>query len=259
MNVSLNPRRIGILMRHDIQTNVKNLLSAAGSIATIVIVLFLLTSWTSDPGDTMSTFHDSLFLNFLLIGGFIVSSAVFAPMHEPTKGIHYMMLPGSTEEKYLARLLLTSVGWTILILVVYTAATVVATVIATPIFRSTPGVFLPIGRDIWLGVAGYLVSQSLFLFGSIYFKKAAFFKTVLVAWLTVMVLGIVYLVTARIAFAEAFVGLFEAVNFEEVFTVTPQAESLVYGLQTVGRILGWVVMPVFFWTVGLLRLRETEV
>lgn len=259
MNTTLNPRRIGILMRHDIQTNMKSLLSAAGTIASIVVVLFILASWTSDPGESLTDFHGSLFLNFLLIGGYVVSSVAFTQMHEPTKGIHYMMLPGSTVEKYLARLLLTSIGWSALVLVVYTAATVVATAIATPIFSQTPGVFLPIGREVWSGVASYLVSQSIFLFGSIYFKKTAFFKTVLVVWATAMVLGLVYALAARIAFAPAFVGLFEAQNFESVFQMNPATEQLLDTLGTVGRVAGWAVTPLFFWTVGLLRLRETEV
>lgn len=259
MKITLNPRRIGALMRHDLQTNLKSLLSAMGTIASIAIVLFVITSWTSDPGDSMREFHPSLFLNFLLIGGYVVSSVAFTQMHEPTKGIHYMMLPGSTTEKYVARLLLTSVGWTVVTIVVYTAATVVAAAIATPIFDRTPGVFLPVGRELWRGIASYLVTQSVFLFGSIYFKKAAFFKTVLVAWASGIAIGVVYVAAGRIAFAQAFTGLFEAVNIENVFRLTPQSESLLDGLSTVGRVLGWVVMPIFFWTVGLLRLRETEV
>jgi hypothetical protein len=259
MKMELNPPRIGILMRHDLQMNMKSLLSAAGTIAVIVFVAFVIASWTADGAADLADFHPSLFLNVLLIGGLVVSSVAFSQMHEPTKGMHYVMLPGSTIEKYLARLLLTSVGWTVLAIVVYTASTLVAAAVAMPIFGETPGVFLPLGVDIWRGIAIYLVTQSIFLFGSIYFKKVAFLKTTLSLWLIAFVLGLVYATAARIAFADAFVGFLEAEDFESVYQVNANLESLVDTLSVVGRILWWTVTPLFFWIVGVLRLKETEV
>ncbi len=260
--LTLSPARVATLMRHDIVTQSKSVLTGFGALAGVVIALFLIASATGGGND----FHTSLFINILVIGGFVVSSTAFSELNDPKTGIHYLMLPGSSLEKYVAKLLLTSIGWTVSVVVLYILATVVGTLLGGLFFATTPGVFLPSSRTIWVSIAGYLVSQSIFLFGSIYFRKVAFLKTALSAIVVAFSLGIVFVLATRIVFAPVFTGFFElapqysgsnpmvALNLD-----TSRGQALVRGLEAAGDVLTWIVAPVFFWVAGVLRLRETEV
>lgn len=260
--LTLSPRRVGILMRHDIVTQSKNILTGFATLAGVVIALFLIASASGGGAE----FHASLFMNILVIGGFVVSSTAFSELNDQKTGIHYLMLPGSTLEKYVAKLLLTSIGWTVSVLVLYILATVVGTLLGGLFFATTPGVFLPASRTIWTTIASYLVAQSIFLFGSIYFRKVAFLKTALTAIVVAFSLGIVFVLAARLIFAPVFTGFFEmapqytgsnpmvALNLDSA-----RGQALVRGLEAAGDVLTWIVTPIFFWVAGVLRLRETEV
>lgn len=260
--LTLSPRRVGILMRHDIVTQSKSIITGFATLAGIVLALFLIASVSGSSDD----FHTSLFINILVIGGFVVSSTAFSELSDPKTGIHYLMLPGSTLEKYVAKLILTSIGWTVSVLVLYIFASVVGTLLGGLFFATTPGVFLPATRTIWVSIAGYLVAQSVFLFGSIYFRKVAFLKTALSAIVIAISLGVVFVFATRIVFAPVFTGFFEiapqysgsdpmvALNLD-----TARGRALMRGMEAAGDVLTWIVTPVFFWVAGVLRLRETEV
>ena len=260
--LTLSPRRVGILMRHDIVRQSKSIVTGFATLAGIVIGLFLIAS-ASGGGDE---FHTSLFVNILVIGGFVVSSTAFSELSDPKTGIHYLMLPGSTLEKYVAKLLLTSIGWTVSVLVLYVLASVVGTLLGGLFFATTPGVFLPASRAIWVSIAGYLVAQSVFLFGSIYFRKVALLKTALAAIVVAFSLGIVWVFATRLAFAPLFTGFFELAphysgsNPMAALDLDPaRAQALARGIEAAGDVLTWIVTPILFWVVGILRLRETEV
>ncbi|MFW5683863.1 MAG: hypothetical protein ACOC1I_03345 [Spirochaetota bacterium] len=250
--------RLWLLMRHDLVTQRKSLTSTALAIAGISFGLFLIASATGG-GELL---HVQLYRNILLVGGFIASSVAFSELLDGKTATHYMMLPGSTLEKYLAKLLLTSLGWVAASIVVYMAATTLGTLVAGLFFAENPGVFLPVGRDVWNAVAVYLVTQQIFLFGSIYFRKVAFFKTVAGIVGVAIALGIVYLIVARVLFAPLFIGLFETGDVEAYLEQSgfdqTAAQSFINTLGRVGDVFYWVVSPIFFWIMGVLRLRETE-
>ena len=258
-NKLLSPQRLGALLRHDIVAQKKTILSGGGAIAGAVIVLTLLAS--AIEGDASTTgFHSTLFSNILFIGGYITTSLVFADLHKSSEGIRYLMIPGSTLEKLIARLVITSVGYTVFVGIVYTAASAIGAGLGQLIFSGSPGVFLHNNAEVWEAIGQYLVTQSAFLFGSIYFKKSAFLKTVLTFGAVGFGLGIVYLLTARVLFAPAFTGFLTITGTLEDYFPDPR------GLQRIAEVIGsledvmvYVVGPLFFWIVSYLRLRETEV
>ncbi|MFW6312463.1 MAG: hypothetical protein ACOC2N_01090 [Spirochaetota bacterium] len=263
MNLAVSPQRVGLLMRHDLATQRKSLTTAFITLAGVTFGLFMFAAATAGGAG----FHESVFANILFIGGYVVSSTAFAELHDPKSGVHYLMLPGSSLEKYLARLLLTSIGWTLAVLVGYIVMTGLSAAVAGIFFDTHPGVFLPARRAIWGGIGTYLVTQSIFLFGSIYFRKVAFLRTALSTIVVAISLGLIYLVAIRVFFAPAFIGAFETVGGVEQMITGPNGvgitefalESVVPVFETLQRILLWVVTPVFFWIAGVLRLRETEV
>jgi len=261
--LTLSPRRVGLLIRHDLASQRKSLTTGFLVIAGVAFGIFLLASATGGRSAVLA----NTFVNILLIGGYVTSSVAFSELHDPKTGTHYMMLPGSTLEKYTAKLLVTSVGWTVAVIVVFAVGTVLGYLVSLVFFAENPGVYLPASRGVWISIATYLVTQSIFLFGSIYFRKVAFLRTALSVFVVAISLGIIYLVAIRIFFAPAFVGTFETVRGVEQMITGPNGvsltdfavESIFPVLETLQRILLWVVTPVFFWVAGVIRLRETEV
>jgi hypothetical protein len=173
------------------------------------------------------------------------------------------MLPGSALEKFAAKLLLTSVGWAAAVTVMTAVATALGAGIASVFFSVNPGIIVPLDREQWMIIATYLVSQSVFLFGSIYFRKTAFLKTALSVIAAAFVFALIWILAVRIYYAPMLIELFGGSDFQSVkienVQLTPRGVAFLSRLEVAGKVLSWAVVPLFFWTVGLFRLRETEV
>lgn len=254
--ITLQPRRTWLLMRNDVSVaRTPGIMLAAASGATLV--LYVLTAWGGgSPG-----FHQPVYPILLIILGYILSSFAFSEIHDARTGAYALSSPGSTMEKYVARVLLTSVGWTVAATLAYMATTALGAGIAQLIFGESHGVFVPAGRAVWELIGGYLVSQSIFVFGSIYFKKAAFLKTVLAATIISIIFGVFFIVAFRAVYWNAFAGFWptEAEMNSVMEAARPFAEWIGRAGARISDVVSWVVVPAFFWGVGYVRLRETEV
>jgi hypothetical protein len=243
-------------MRNDVSVaRTPAIMLAAASGATLI--LYVLTAW----GAGSPTFHEVVYPILLVVLGYILSSFAFSDIHEPRTGAYALTAPGSTLEKYVAKVLLTSVGWAIAVTLVYMATTALGAGLARLIFGHSHGIFVPRGRGMWELIAGYLVSQSIFVLGSVYFKKAAFLKTVLAA----TVIGIIFAVFFTFAFRVIYWGEFARFwpSEAEMNAVARAAQPVIEWFARVGTritdIARWTVVPIFFWVAGYVRLRETEV
>jgi hypothetical protein len=135
------------------------------------------------------------FQNLLFLGGFIVTSLAFREVWQNGSGIAYLMLPGSLFEKFLVKLLMTSIGFAVGTLVFMSAAGAVSETLDRLLFGAGHGFFNPFTPAVLQAVVRYLVLQSFFLLGSIWFRKLAFVKTVL----SIVVFGIALAIVATIA------------------------------------------------------------
>jgi len=255
-------RRVGLLMRDYLAMQRKSLITGFAAIAGIGFGAFLIASASGGDSQVLRT----MFLNILLIGGYVSASVSFTDLHDGKSGVHYLMLPGSSLEKYVSRLVLTSIGWVAATIATFVAATSLGALVSGLFFETRPEVFLPTGRALWISIATFLVTQPVFLFGSIYFRKVAFLKTALSAMAVAFSLAVVYLLAARLLFAPAFTGFFEtAADAGEILmrdgrTMEEFAVATLLPVMTrVQQSLTWVLVPVFFLVAGVLRLRETEV
>jgi hypothetical protein len=82
---------------------------------------------------------------------------------------------------------------------------VVSKGINTLVFGTSHGFFNPFNLTVLKAVGFYLITQSVYLLGSIWFRKLAFVKTVL--WVSVFAIGIIVVaaVLGRIVLADHFV------------------------------------------------------
>jgi hypothetical protein len=205
-----DPQRFGQLLLRDLSGGYRGILIAMAAVAGTVIILSALTMLGMAMGPRVRysgnpVFHYSFFVQLLFFGGFIITSLAFREARQNGSAIFYLTLPASPFEKLASKLLATSVGFALGSLVFYTATAAVSEGINRLIFGTSHGFFNPFDPIILKAVAIYLLTQSVYLLGSIWFRKLAFVKTVL--WVSLIAIGIVVVsaVVARIVLSDHFV------------------------------------------------------
>jgi hypothetical protein len=274
-----NPRRFGQLLLRDVAGGYRGWLIAAAAVAGTVIVLSALTVLGISRGENIrfngaSNFHVGFYIQLLLLGGFISTSFAFREVRQNGAGIFYMTLPASQFEKLASKLLVSSVGYVLGSLVFYTATAAVSEGINRLIFGAGHGFFNPFDPTILRAAGMYLLAQSIFLLGSIWFKKLAFVRTVL--WLSVFAIGavVVTAVAARIILAGHFVPSMVQAGAERIggwslnlgndFLMSrfgpgsPGSTGLTI-FKTIAEVLLFGALAPVCWLAAYFRLRETEV
>jgi hypothetical protein len=252
--------RLGRLLRRDFSAGYKSVFIAMAAVGGFI----LLVSVVSALGRELGPMHIQLYIPLLFIGGYIVTSLTFKELHLNGQSVFYLTLPGSALEKYLSKLLVTSVGYAFGSLFFYTAVSSAAEGINRLIFGYGHPFFNPFDRIVLIAVAVYLVTQAIFLVGSVYFRKLAFIKTNLYIWLFGIVVAVLvgvlgwilfrnYAVGHRIELEPYFQRLGESGDLEAI--LAPQAEKF----WIAAKVLFWGAMAPVCWVISYLRLRETEV
>jgi hypothetical protein len=253
-------RRLALLLRRDFSTGYKSVIIAMAAVGGFVFLVSVVTAFNRGLGPI----HNQMYYPLLLIGGYIVTSLSFKELHLNGQSIFYLTLPGSSFEKYLSKLLVTSVGYAFGSLFFYTAVSSAAEGINRLIFGYGHPFFNPFERATLILVAVYLVTQAVFLVGSVYFRKLAFIKTNLYIWLFGIVVVILVAVIGWLIFRDYAIGnrieldpYFQRLGESgEMQTVLgPMAEKFLQA----GKVLFWAVMAPVCWVISYLRLRETEV
>jgi hypothetical protein len=191
----------------------------------------------------------------------VVSSLSFSDIHDERKGMFYLSLPGSTLEKFVSRLVQTSIVWSLVVCVVYFVASLIGAGISELLFGGSHGGYFPFSASDWKTVADYLVAQSVFLFGSIYFRKAAFIKTVLAGMILALAYGLYLMIVGRIVFTSEFAAFLPTDNEMNALieTIGENIHRWDSWVRIVDPIVTYAVIPIFFWVAGFFRLRESEV
>jgi hypothetical protein len=259
----LEPRRLGLLFKRDFLIGYRGILITMAASAGFIMLVSVL----ANLGRSSQFVHMQLFMPLMYIGGFVFTSLAFRELHQGEQSYFYLNLPASSLEKLISKLLVTSVGYAIGALVFYSLVSLLSEGVNRLIFGYGHPLFNPVSREVLFSVAVYLVTQSIFLLGSVYFRKLAFLKTV-IAW-NVFAIGTAILVglTTWLIFRGVYLedGLLrpEARAALESLAETGRFEAL---LEDIGRgfwltlkILFWGVLAPVCWIITYFRLRETEV
>ncbi len=256
-------KRLTLLIKRDFLTGYRGVLIAMASVAGLVILISALSNIGRENGN----FHTGLFTALLIVGGCIVTSLAFREIHQGERSYFYLTLPGSSFEKFLSKLLVTSIGYVVGTLVFYSLVALASEGINHLIFGYTHPLFNPFTVEVLRIAALYLVIQAIFLTGSAYFKKLAFLKTVLIWNLFIIGTALTAGFTAWLIFrGDYLVG----------GMVKPEIEILLNRLNYTGtidvffvkvgggfwlalKILFWAVLAPVCWLISYFRLTETEV
>jgi hypothetical protein len=208
MNVStlpgvFNGRRFSRLFLRELAYGWRSILIAMAAVAGGIIVVSAvgalgMSAGGAAEGTVRGNGYFGFFQGLLFLGGFITTSLAFREVWQNGSGIAYLTLPGSVFEKFVVKLLATSVGYAAGTIVFMSAAAAVSEALDRLVFGVGHGFFNPFTPAALQAVVRYLVLQSFFLLGSIWFRKLAFVRTVLWIVLFGAALGIVALVALRI-------------------------------------------------------------
>ena len=268
-------RRFGQILFRELAGGYRSILIAMAAVAGTVIVLSVLTTLGISQGSGMTTaqtggFYAGFFVQVLFLGGFIITSLAFREVQQNGAGIFYMTLPSSLLEKFVSKLLVTSVGYAVGSLVFYTIVAAAGEGINLLIFGFGHGLFNPLELPVLRAVGIYMITQSVFLLGSIWFRKLSLVKTVL--WLAIFALGVAAIaaVTARLVLADHFVWrLAQSGRGAWSMDLSSAYLSSRFGMgspgytgamvfATIGRVMFYLLAPVC-WLAGYFKLGEVEV
>lgn len=255
-------KRMALLFRRDLAANYRTILIAASVVAALVLVSSLLAGWQHGAGKP----HQIFYFQVLFIGGYLVSSRTFREIHDTQKSYAYVLLPASTLEKFSQRLLSTSLVYTLGTLTAYLAVAGLCELLNKLLFGFSLPLFNPFNRVTLLILAGYLVSQSVFVLGSVYFRKTAFLKTLLTLFLLGVLLGVLAYLGLVLLLPDYFDGLKPSDDLNLYFEYMERQGwqgggviGVFRAAAVAARIFFWGLLAPLCWVLSYRRFRRVEV
>jgi len=210
-------------------------------------------------------------LSFAIWTCIIRTGKFFREIHSPTNRINYFMIPATQIEKFVVSLLYSVVYFWIMMLVVYVIGNILGTffnnllanigllsnllgfshhdlswVIFDPIQYGNANAFFAV-------CVAILVLQSIFLLGSVYFKKGYLFKT----FLTLVALGFFIALISIVETKYFFANSIDTHSIGNELNL--QLKETVMGpVKVISSIFFYLLAP-YLWLVSYIRLTEKEV
>lgn len=202
---------------------------------------------------------------FITISGFIFASRMFNSFGYTPGGMHYLLIPATHLEKLVTGILLSVFYFLICILACYFVGGTLGTHLGNLIFGTDNSIHFQLFEnqsmmdseykniaEIVNMFVSFVIVQSIFLLGSVYFKKNIIGKTML----AIIGLGVVLVILEVILFKLNFdVTNLKSQNIN-IQLLNP--ESMFPGSDIVGEIIKYATAP-FLWVVSYFRLTEKEV
>ena len=254
----ISPRRLFSLLKRDILSNINTTLITFGAVTAVIYLISAITAYNSAPSGQL---YFTLFTNLLFAGGLIVTSMIFKEMHRKETAQNYLLLPASNFEKFFSRLLISTVGFAMITVIGITAISYLSEGVNTLIFKRHNVLFNPFSKMVWTLMAHYMVAQSIFFLGAVFFRKYHFIKTINVIFLIQISVSIIAALFVRIVYFDLFDGFFRIGNTSLLFQwekLSLDASSFT-GLLNTLKILYWLVPAPLFWTIAYFRIKEVEV
>jgi len=253
-----NPSRFFLLIRNQLflDRSIFYFLISAGA---ILILFSIFEIMSKVHGMTYQPYYRF----FLFIGGISLTGRIFKGLHDEVKGSAWLTLPASIFEKFMSRLILLTVIYPLALMAVIFLISLISAGLHVALIGSSHGIFNPFDKSVLLGTAGYIVLQSPFFLGAIYFKKNPLAQTILaIAGYSILLVLIAH-VFSMIIYPQN-PGNFNYVpNMGEMIMwitgiITHDyrpSYSIIYWVQL---IFFWCVIAPACWVTGYFRLKEKE-
>ena len=257
MNQILDIKRLGYLARRDFLSGWRGIAVASGAVAGVMFLLVIIGTLFNGQN---SMDYTSYLTNTLIIWGSISASMAFTSLHDKTRNETYLMLPASSVEKTLIRLLSVSVATLVYIIVMLSLASIFSEAVIAIVFHTKFSPLNPFQGMIFKTLGYVVILQSVFFLGAAWFKKAHFIKTVLTLILLSIAIGILSAVIFRLFFTSYFEGFFTpgVMHFDMSNLMESQFPSLMNTIQVIGKVFLYGLIAPFCWVIAWLRVKETQ-
>ncbi len=179
----LNFNRLNLMIRRQYALSAKSwrigfIASVGINFAISLLILFA----SSNPATALQSLKVSLLITLVILGLVFISTS-FKELQDSQNAVSYLTLPASIFEKHLTAWLFTFPFYLILSTIVYELTYLLLSV-TTSVFYGTSISMVPVFTDDTLTflLVAFIV-HSIFFLGAAWFKKIAFFKTLLVLFI----------------------------------------------------------------------------
>ncbi len=224
---------------------------------TVVIVMLVNILMGSASGNIYAIYQSkygiliNFYYIFLYIIGFKIASTAFYETRRRDEKSAYLLLPSSMLEKYLSRLIMTTVIFFIKYTIAFYIGWVLGSVVNFWLF-CLPLFFLNLYvPGFWNIIAVFVTLQSFFFLGGIYFRKFPIIKTVASIFFITVIISII------LFFSSLFFKIAGSVlsgNFD-INYVSRNFLIIRYGYIGLFNVL----IPIICWLIGYYKLKETSI
>ena len=276
VNNTLNAGRFGAYFKKHLVDNYRFYLMSIVVLTGLILLLLIFVGLTETH---FSRYSDLLpfYLVGLYISGLIFTSISFNELGNKPRGIDYLLLPASHLEKFLTTLLITTIGF----LLVYHLAFFLAVQVLDTIVRIRYGAIMENDltkfseKDIWQwNYYIWVIAQSLFLLGAVYFHKYSLIKTVFFFFVFVLSLYLVNALFVQFFFHKQMADWRAHFPFVGVNIELPQQPAvngdtgthyrfvllmIPENMQNVLLFMVKYLLAPMLWTIAYFRLRDKEI
>jgi len=261
-NAFINLKRFHLLLKRDFYTQGKSYILGLGAIFCILFIVNV----ASIASYKYWNFHLVFYPLTLLIGGLIFTSLSFNELSQQQSHISYLIIPASSFEKFISKLIISSIGYVSVSLILYFLLSVFTFFFNSIIFGFAHQVFNPFHRIIWYCIRIYLVVHSIFFLGAIYFRKNSFIKTILSLFglaltYSIFVIAILFILYFILSFnRHIYFSLTLFNNIDKNGFNFPATLNVIFGILSYFiKTLLWYILAPFLWIITFIHLKETEV
>ena len=249
-----NFNRLFMLMYRQLRLKFNSILITTGAFAGIIIVVNLLSMFSCHCNEICQQLYSSLSLPMFFVLGMVFTSKIFDELHSPSKSCFYLTLPVSNTERLAASWLLSSVIYLIWWILAIFIINILISVLGFFLLNISFSWINMFSRHSMTVFGSYMVTQSVFLFGAIYFRKNNLIKTVFA----------LFLIGLAISMLTSFSGLLifgHGMNFSITNESNISDSMLPYfiNLGEVMKYLYWIGVLPFFLLLSYISLKERQV
>ena len=253
-NNYFNINRVIHLFIRQLRFSANGLLIGFGAVSGIIVFILSLTIIFGHVSMNSNIFLGNIMPSFFIMG-YIFTSMVYSELRTPQRGYLFMILPASTLEKLIVPWILSSVLYIIASLFAMFLINILLIGVAILFSGNHVPLFNPLSPAVLKMFAIYLVTQSVFLLGAIYFKRYHFLKTVLSLFVICMIISFYVGITARLIVFHNF----QSISFDNNNMPENVQNFFSYTFTPIIKVLFWGFLAPFFLLVSYFRLREKEV
>lgn len=258
MNNIFDFRRFGMLFRKHTVDNFRYYLMSLVVLSGILVLVFSFVFFTGGGHQRIipESIQFGIFSTFLLLGGTIYTSTIFAELAEKRRAIASLTLPASYNEKFLTAWIYTVLIFPLLYTICFYC---IDWVFLSGISRnSSQELFNVFSKPFFMIFFFYILLNSIALWGAVFFEKLHFIKTAFILFIVVLVLTafnsvfIKAIMPVDVYSSLPFTGFSILKDRYLYIQLQEEQQQLFFGLAI-------SAMTMLFWLAAWFRVKEKEV